>query len=68
MDAISLQLVIKNRLKVVTYHHDFLGRLLFPHEHSSEAHSAGHGDVEAEQVLLHPMLILDLTSEKNIKV
>ena len=45
---------------MITYHHNFLCWLLLPHQHGSEVHATSHGDVQAEQVLLHPMLILDL--------
>ena len=43
-----------------THHHNFFGRLLLPHQHGSEVHTAGHCDVQAEGVLLHPVLVLDL--------
>ena len=49
-------------LRFPTYHHNFFGRFLLPHEHGSEVHTSGHSDVQAEGVLLHPMLVLDLTT------
>ena len=45
-----------------THHHNFFGGLLLPHQHGSEVHTAGHCDVQAERVLLHPVLVLNLTT------
>ena len=43
----------------VTYHHDFLGGLLLPHQHRSEVHSSLHCDVELEGKLDLSMLVPD---------
>ena len=40
----------------------FFGGLLLPHQHGSEIHTSGDGDVQAERVFLHSVLVLNLTT------